>query len=72
MSAASRANVILRGGPENFPEDQRLRFVEDLQSVLKVPYMNRREHFRRSTETVRADSAVLTVFEWSGSTYVAE
>jgi hypothetical protein len=73
MALGTNPNVILQGGPaESFPEHERVRFLDDSLHVLKLPRGNRYEHFRLSARTVRHNSSVLRVFEWTGSTYVAE
>ncbi|MFB8239211.1 DUF5988 family protein [Kitasatospora purpeofusca] len=54
------------------PEHERLRFPDAGQHVLKPPHAVRYEHFRRSQRTARHRSAEPRVFEWKGSTFVAE
>ncbi|MEU8379186.1 DUF5988 family protein [Streptosporangium sp. NPDC048865] len=62
-------NVILRGGPAWIPETERIRHHADPDSVIKLPWGNRYEHFKPTDETA---SAGLRVMEWTGFTCVAE
>ncbi|MER5500804.1 MULTISPECIES: DUF5988 family protein [unclassified Streptomyces] len=66
-------NVILTGGPTFLiHEKDRVRYVADRDSKVKVLSGNRYEHFEPTDETVVADDQELQVFAWSGCTYVAE
>ncbi|MFB6893733.1 DUF5988 family protein [Kitasatospora sp. NPDC056327] len=73
MTLDTEPNTILEGGPATgLPEHERVRFLDAEQHVLKLPRGNRYEHFRRSHRTVRHRASELRVFEWTGSTFVAE
>lgn len=73
MTVATTPNAILIGGPaESFPETARLRSASVSEVILKVLHGNRYEHFRRTAETIRHELGELSVFTWTGSTYVAE
>ncbi len=66
---AGAAEVILRGGPDDFPAGERIhRLLNDADKV-KVPYCGGYEHFERTGGT---DDAGRPVFEWTGRTRVAE
>ncbi|RBM18543.1 DUF5988 family protein [Streptomyces sp. PT12] len=65
-------NVILRGGPLERADPQRLRHVRDTEMTLKIPVGNAYEHFHPTPETVLHDGSELRVFEWARRTYVAE
>ncbi|MFJ5265004.1 DUF5988 family protein [Streptomyces sp. NPDC088387] len=65
-------NIILRGGPDWLPEEERTRFESDLGEKLKVLIGNAYEHFVPTGETVEREGVRLRVFLWSRRTYVAE
>ncbi|MFE7619920.1 DUF5988 family protein [Streptomyces sp. NPDC057496] len=66
-------NIILTGGPTFLiHEKDRVRYVADRNSKVKVLSGNRYEHFEPTDETVVEDDRELQVFAWSGCTYVAE
>ncbi|MER6188152.1 DUF5988 family protein [Streptomyces sp. NPDC001652] len=65
-------NVLLRGGPAFLPEEERTRYVGDVDSKLKLLFGNAYEHFQPTGETVDHEGVRLRVFEWSLRTYVAE
>jgi len=69
----SRPNVLLLGGqpPELGPEE-RIRYVSDVNTKVKVLNGNRYEHFEPTGETVVQEELELLVYSWSGCTYVAE
>lgn len=70
---SSEANVILRGGPvRDLPEQERIRRVEDVTARIKLVRSDRCEHFEPSTDRLSVEGRELLVFDWSGSTYVAE
>ncbi|MFF1903669.1 DUF5988 family protein [Kitasatospora sp. NPDC058218] len=66
-----KANILLEGGAVG-AEFARVREVDPRESVVKVHVGNRYEHFRRNGRTVVHEGVPLDVFEWSGSTFVAE
>ncbi|MBM4791807.1 hypothetical protein HXP44_07000 [Streptomyces sioyaensis] len=66
-------NALLRGGPTTYvAEEERVRYVPDMTSPLKLLCGNRYEHFEPTAERVRQDGHTLRVFVWTGCTYVAE
>jgi hypothetical protein len=65
-------NVILRGGPDFLPEEERTRYVGDVDNKLKLLFGNAYEHFQPTGDTVDREGVQLRVFEWSLRTYVAE
>lgn len=70
---SNEANVILQGGPvRDLPEQERIRTVEDTSARIKLTRSNRYEHFEPSTEKISFEGRELQVFDWAGSTYVAE
>ncbi|MBB5937283.1 DUF5988 family protein [Streptomyces zagrosensis] len=73
QTTAEEANVILRGGPAaEFPDHERIRYVPDPRSTLKLPRGNHYAHFAPTTETIPHGTHDLQVFLWTGTTYVAE
>ncbi|WP_405775336.1 DUF5988 family protein [Streptomyces sp. NBC_01538] len=71
--SGAHANVILSGGSgETVPDTERIQFVADLESKLKVFMGNRYEHFMPTSRFVRHEGRELRVFDWAGRTYVAE
>ncbi|MFJ3950453.1 DUF5988 family protein [Streptomyces sp. Je 1-4] len=66
-------NALLRGGPTTYvANEERVRYVPDMASPLKLLCGNRYEHFEPTPERVRQDGHTLRVFVWTGCTYVAE
>jgi hypothetical protein len=65
-------NALLRGGPQHFPVEQRIRHVTDLGDKVKIREGNRYEHFVPSEERCAHFGPQLLVFNWVGYTYVAE
>jgi uncharacterized membrane-anchored protein len=65
-------NVLLRGGPNLVADKERVRYVKDVTSKLKLACGNRYEHFEPTTEMVRQNGQTLQVFVWTGCTYMAE
>ena len=73
MTVATNPNAILIGGPAaGLPETDRIRSVAVSDTNLKVLHGNRYEHFRRTAEVVQHELGELSVFSWTGVTYVAE
>ncbi|MET7467472.1 DUF5988 family protein [Micromonospora sp. NPDC005686] len=73
MTIESRPNTILLGCPTaNFPETAQIRSTADSEQIVKVLNGNRYEHFRRTPEVIQHRLGDLSVFTWTGSTYVAE
>ncbi|MFE7560494.1 DUF5988 family protein [Kitasatospora sp. NPDC057500] len=66
-----KANILLEGGAAG-SDFARVREVAAGESVVKVLTGNRYEHFRRTGRTAVHEGVPLDVFEWSGSTFVAE
>lgn len=65
-------NVILHGGPTTLSEDERVRYVAQTEETLKISRGHRYDHFQPTSRTSRYQGRELRVFEWSGSTKVAE
>ncbi|MGP3969017.1 DUF5988 family protein [Streptomyces sp. 6N223] len=65
-------NAILRGGPIEVPDQTSMRYVDDIESILKLPIGNAYEHFRPTGEVLEHEGRNLRVFEWIRRTYVAE
>jgi hypothetical protein len=66
-------NVILHGGPPpRLSHEDRIRYVSDVSTKVKVLNGNRYEHFEPTGETVVDGEHELHVFTWSTCTYVAE
>ena len=73
MTIESRPNAILLGCPAaTFPETPQIRSAAASEHILKVLNGNRYEHFQRTAEVIRHHLGELSVFTWTGSTYVAE
>ncbi|WEV28799.1 DUF5988 family protein [Streptomyces sp. 71268] len=73
QTAPAEANIILRGGPaEDLPDHERIRYVRDPGSMLKLPRGNHYAHFAPTAETVAHGERALRVFRWTRTTYVAE
>ncbi|MFC5663832.1 DUF5988 family protein [Kitasatospora misakiensis] len=66
-----KANILLEGGAAG-AEFERVRAVAPGESLVKVHAGNRYEHFRRTDRTAVHEGVPLSVFEWSGNTFVAE
>ncbi|MDT3399357.1 DUF5988 family protein [Streptomyces sp. B1866] len=66
-------NVVLCGGPAvRYPDADRLRYLPDTASALKLERGDRYEHFEPTAETVEHDGRRLLVFAWTRHTYMAE
>ena len=66
-------NAILLGGLSTaLPDHERVRYVADGDTKVKVAMGNRYEHFESTRETFRHGHQDLRVFAWTGRTYVAE
>ena len=73
MTVATNPNAILTGGPaESLPDTDRIRSVAVSDINLKVLRGNRYEHFERTPEVIQHELGELSVFSWTGVTYVAE
>ena len=70
--SAPAPNAILRGGPEWFVHPSPMRYVDDIESTLKLLVGNAYEHFQPTEEFMEHEGWRLRVFEWSRRTYVAE
>ncbi|WP_406205822.1 DUF5988 family protein [Kitasatospora sp. NBC_01560] len=66
-----KANILLEGGAAG-SRFARVHEADPRESVVKVLAGNRYEHFRRTGRTAVHEGIALDVFEWSGSTFVAE
>lgn len=65
-------NVILLGGPPQVGDTERMQYVADVETTLKLPLGNAYEHFEPTPETTEHQGRLLRVFQWSRRTYVAE
>jgi hypothetical protein len=63
-------NVVLVGGPSWLPRELQPRRLPGGTEKVKLPYGGRYEHFERTPVTAAGDGPV--VFQWTGSTRVAE
>lgn len=70
--SASAPNVILRGGPMQPTDESCTRYVDDIESTLKLLVGNAYEHFQPTGQVVEHQGRSLRVFEWIRRTYVAE
>jgi 4'-phosphopantetheinyl transferase EntD len=68
----TQPNVVLRGGPTTLSDDDRVQFHRDTGEKLKLRHHNRYEHFEPTAQTAQHLGRDVTVFEWTGSTYIAE
>ncbi|MFF5019977.1 DUF5988 family protein [Streptomyces sp. NPDC001165] len=65
-------NAILRGGA-GVPDEERVRYVENMADTFKLYLENRYEHYEPTDSKVaHNDGLELHVFEWVCRTYVAE
>lgn len=64
----TQVNVLLEGGPQDFPERLRARAVPTLEPKIKVPHGAGYEHFERTEEA--ADDVV--IYRWTARTWIAE
>jgi Family of unknown function (DUF5988) len=73
MTEPALPDAILDGGPSDVAERDRLLHLTD-PSATKVKLLigNRYEHFELTTKVANHQARELKVFEWTGSTYVAE
>ncbi|WP_019074861.1 DUF5988 family protein [Streptomyces hokutonensis] len=69
---APEPNAILTGGPSSVPEEERLRYVADTGTKIRLLSGNRWEHFDPTTRVIRHHGRDLLVFVWSRHTYIAE
>jgi hypothetical protein len=60
-------DVILEGGPVDFPEEFRNRRVPRTQDKVKVAYLGGYEHFERDPA-----AGPVQVYRWTARTRVAE
>jgi hypothetical protein len=65
-------NAILHGGPEHLADDSRTRYIDDIESTLKLPIGNAYDHFVPTGKFMEHEGKNLRIFEWSRRTYVAE
>jgi hypothetical protein len=65
-------NVILVGGPQTIPPEQRIRYVPALDAKVKVPYLSGYEHFAPTGGRQVVEGNELGVFTWVGATRIAE
>jgi uncharacterized protein DUF5988 len=66
-----RIKAILTGGPADFPEAFRVRYVPARAGKVKVPFRNGYEHFEHAPALANNDTGH-RVFRWTGRTRVAE
>ncbi len=64
-------NVFLDGGPE-IPAQDRIHYAEDTEAKIVMPRGHCYDHFVPTVRTTVQAGRELTVFSWSGRTYVAE
>ncbi|MDX3803178.1 DUF5988 family protein [Streptomyces sp. AK04-3B] len=66
-------NAILKGGPAfQLTDEDRIRFIADTTTKVKILKGNRYEHFEPTDTTITANDRQLHVYTWSGYTHVAE
>jgi hypothetical protein len=65
-------NIVLQGGPASLPDAERMRHLSDTHEKLKLRHLNRYEHFEPTSHMRVHQGRDLKVFEWTGTTYVAE
>ncbi|MEU6075124.1 DUF5988 family protein [Micromonospora sp. NPDC047074] len=63
-------DVVLEGGPADFPADLRSHQVDQVAEKIKVRHYGGYEHFERDSSLDLRDVPV--VFRWTGRTRIAE
>ena len=69
---ARTPNAVLTGDPLGDGIPDRIRFVSDTGTKIKILIGNRYEHFEPTSRATVVDGLELLVFAWTGSTRVAE
>lgn len=62
--------VVLRGGPADFPAEMRVHSLLNDADKVKIPHYGGYEHFERTAGPV--DENGRPIFEWTGRTRIAE
>jgi len=65
-------DVVLEGGPRDFPESQRVRKAQPIDYKIKVGHRNGYEHFERAGECCHHGGTQPVVFRWTTRTSIAE
>jgi hypothetical protein len=68
----AQMKVLLTGGPDNFPDEQRVQFAASLTEKIKCRFGAGYEHFVHRGETDTKDGERLPAFEWTARTAIAE
>jgi Family of unknown function (DUF5988) len=71
-STGNSVRAILHGGPDNIPNETRVRLVSSLDEKIKLPHYGGYEHFERSTMLDVNGISEEIVFRWTSRTEVAE
>jgi Family of unknown function (DUF5988) len=62
-------DVVLQGGPRDFPEDARKRRATTDESTIKIMHRGGYEHFERASQS---GDATPVVYRWTLRTRIAE
>jgi hypothetical protein len=66
-------NIVLVGGPGDFPDAARFRYANPADEKVKIPHRSGYEHFERTTEHYHLDDECQgLVFRWTTRTRIAE
>lgn len=65
-------NVILEGGPFDFPETERERQIAREETRIKIAHRGGYEHFERVAGTPTHGDVAPVVFRWTLRTRIAE
>jgi Family of unknown function (DUF5988) len=71
-STVNSVRAILHGGPDNIPNETRVRLVSSLAEKIKLPHYGGYEHFERTTMLDPNGISEEIVFRWTTRTEVAE
>jgi hypothetical protein len=72
VTGVTTITVLLAGGPNDLPDFDRVRQVDDLQAKIKLCYGGGYEHFAYSGQRRLVDGEDVPVFQWVSRTRIAE
>ena len=72
VTGVTQIRVLLAGGPNDLPDLDRVREVDDLGETIKLSYGSGYEHFAYSGRRRVADGEDVAVFHWVNRTRIAE
>lgn len=64
--------IVLAGGPKDLPATRRIHETESIEDTVKICFGAGYEHFSHQGEFSGRDSDRLPIFQWCGSTRIAE